>query len=121
MNIFILTFYLPEIFPRSGQNVVIVGGESHGGDSSVMQLIDRHHRVVVGHLAISGGRGQGQLRVEVGHDHTAGLSAEDHVTGVVITDLSIYYSDLATTERLQRPREVGCCEDVGLKTNLNII
>lgn len=91
--------HLPQIFPSSSKDVVIVGGESHGGDGSVVKLVDCHHRVIVGDLAVSGGRGQGQLRVEVSHDHTPSLRAEDHIAGVVITDLRIDYSDLATTER----------------------
>ena len=104
----------PQILAGCGEDVVIIGGEGHRGHGPSVEAGHSHHRVIEADLGALG-RGQGELRVEVGHDNTPGLSGEDHITRVILTDLRIHNPDLAASKRLESPREVGGCHKITLE------
>ena len=100
--------------PGGGEDVVIIRGQSHRGHRPGVKAGHGHHRVIEADLGALG-LGQGELRVEVGHDNTPGLSGEDHITRVILTDLRIHNPDLATSQRLESPREGGGCHKITLE------
>ena len=107
----------PQILAGRGEDVVIIGGERHRGHGPSVEAGHSHHGVIEAELWALG-RGQGELGVEVSHDDTPGLGGENHITRVILTDLRIHNPDLATSQRLERPRKVRGCHKIALEESI---